>query len=83
MIHVFKLKEHNNRDMSQCVPIVSQSGVDGLIVSNTTVDRPATLESKHKTESGGLSGQPLKTLATNTVRDMYRLTNGMHMLLTE
>ena len=59
---------------------VAQGGVDGLIVSNTTVERPASLQSKHKAESGGLSGTPLRTKATDTVRDMYRLTHGAHSL---
>ena len=54
----------------------TQGGVDGLIVCNTTVERPASLQSKHKEEAGGLSGMPLKTMSTNTVRDMYRLTQG-------
>ncbi len=33
--------------------------VGGLIVSNTTLDRPETLRSVHATQSGGLSGAPL------------------------
>ena len=31
----------------------------GLIVSNTTIERPATLRSRHRREAGGLSGVPL------------------------
>jgi dihydroorotate dehydrogenase len=50
--------------------------VDGLIVSNTTISRPDTLRSANKDELGGLSGEPLKNIATNTIRDMYRLTKG-------
>lgn len=53
-----------------------QLGVDGLMVSNTTVSRPETLQDPNKTEVGGLSGQPLKDLSTNTVREMYSLTKG-------
>jgi dihydroorotate dehydrogenase len=34
-------------------------GVDGLIVSNTTVARPAALRGRHRGEAGGLSGAPL------------------------
>src|SRR5690242_19055662 len=34
-------------------------GVAGLIVSNTTIARPATLRSPLKAETGGLSGAPL------------------------
>ena len=33
--------------------------IDGLIVSNTTVARPASLISRNRGESGGLSGRPL------------------------
>lgn len=53
--------------------------VDGLIISNTTLQRP-TLRDGNKQESGGLSGAPLKDLATETVRDMYQLTNGMPII---
>ena len=56
--------------------IFFQSGVDGLIISNTTVVRPDSLESKHKGETGGLSGAPLTEMSTGVIRDMYRLTNG-------
>jgi dihydroorotate dehydrogenase len=34
-------------------------GIDGLIVSNTTIARPATLTSPYREEAGGLSGRPL------------------------
>ncbi|KAK3857283.1 hypothetical protein Pcinc_036462 [Petrolisthes cinctipes] len=50
--------------------------VDGLVVSNTTISRPAALQSPQKEETGGLSGAPLKSLATATIKDMYRLTKG-------
>lgn len=50
--------------------------VDGLIVCNTTTSRPDSLQSKHKHETGGLSGKPLRELSTRTVQDMYRLTKG-------
>lgn len=53
-----------------------QSGIDGLIVSNTTVGRPDSLKGPKKSEIGGLSGTPLKEKATMTIRDMYRLTYG-------
>lgn len=40
--------------------------MDGLIVSNTTLDRPA-LRSDHARESGGLSGKPLFEKATSVL----------------
>lgn len=50
--------------------------VDGMIVSNTTTARPATLASGHKAETGGLSGAPLFAPSTEILRRMYRLTGG-------
>jgi len=38
-------------------------GIDALIVSNTTLDRPESLRSPHRDEAGGLSGAPLKPRA--------------------
>lgn len=43
-------------------------GLDALIVSNTTLDRPATLRAPHKGEAGGLSGAPLKARALDALR---------------
>ncbi|KAK6184606.1 hypothetical protein SNE40_007049 [Patella caerulea] len=65
-------------DKNDIAAVVSKinSGVDGLIVSNTTVSRPPSLQNKHKEEIGGLSGDPLKHLSTTTISDMYKLTKG-------
>ena len=49
-------------------------GVDGLIVSNTTITRPA-LASRHGGEAGGLSGKPLKHLALTALR-RFRAESG-------
>lgn len=51
-------------------------GIDGLIISNTTISRPASLISKHRAENGGLSGAPLFPLSTLTLTEMYKLTGG-------
>ena len=56
--------------------IALAAGVDGLIVSNTTVDRPANLASRYAIEPGGLSGRPLFASSTALLADMYRLTQG-------
>ncbi len=49
---------------------------DGLIVSNTTLARPNSLKSRHKTETGGLSGRPLFQPSTAVLAEVYRLTKG-------
>ena len=50
--------------------------VDGLVVGNTTLYRPDTLKSLYKNERGGLSGEPIKQMMLECVREMYQLTNG-------
>jgi len=59
--------------------IVEQSrsyGINAIIVSNTTVARPSSLKSKYKIEKGGLSGQPLFHLSTETLRQFYAAAKG-------
>lgn len=57
-----------------------QCHIDGLIVSNTTIARPESLMSQHKSEVGGLSGQPLKSLSDETIKEMYSLTKGNNFI---
>ncbi|XP_071818159.1 dihydroorotate dehydrogenase (quinone), mitochondrial-like isoform X2 [Apostichopus japonicus] len=66
------------KDKSDIADVVCRpkAKVDGLIISNTTVSRPSSLKSPEKKETGGLSGQPLKELSTQTIKDMYQLTKG-------
>ena len=56
--------------------IALDTGIDGLIVANTTVARPAGLVSRHAAEAGGLSGRPLFAPSTAVLADMYRRTQG-------
>jgi dihydroorotate dehydrogenase len=56
--------------------VVLDARIDGLIVSNTTVDRAAGLVSHSARETGGLSGRPLFAASTALLADMYRLTQG-------
>lgn len=51
-------------------------GADGVIISNTTIDRPPGLRGRAAGESGGLSGRPLFGPSTDLLRDVYRLTGG-------
>ncbi|HKS88726.1 MAG TPA: quinone-dependent dihydroorotate dehydrogenase, partial [Stellaceae bacterium] len=52
------------------------SGIDGIIVSNTTIARPVGLKSAAAGEAGGLSGKPLFASSTALLADMYRLSEG-------
>ena len=55
-------------DLDDIVAVCRDLGMDGIIIGNTTLSRPATLRSARKGETGGLSGAPLTQLATNVLR---------------
>lgn len=50
--------------------VISGTGLDGLIVSNTTVSRDAVEGLENATETGGLSGRPLFNLSTRRLAQM-------------
>lgn len=58
--------------LADIVDTVRREGawLSGLIVSNTTLDRPASLRSAHASESGGLSGAPLFEKSTRVLKDV-------------
>jgi dihydroorotate dehydrogenase len=55
--------------------VVRASGIEGLIVSNTTIARPA-LTSPHAGEAGGLSGRPLFEPSTRVLAQMHKRLQG-------
>jgi dihydroorotate dehydrogenase len=50
--------------------------MDGLIIANTTIERPDSLRSRDKNEAGGLSGRPLYALSTRVLGECWRATSG-------
>ena len=60
-----------DEDKADIAAVVTSLGIDGLIVSNTTIDRPATLKSVHAKEAGGLSGAPLFAPSTALLKEFY------------
>jgi dihydroorotate dehydrogenase len=69
----------DERDPERIVRAAIDHGIDAIIVSNTTVSRPA-LKSKHAREAGGLSGAPLRALALDALRK-FRSASGSVMPL--
>lgn len=55
--------------------------LDGLIVSNTTIDRPDDLQSPHKGETGGLSGAPLFAKSTRVLGLFHLILRGRLALI--
>lgn len=66
----------SDQDKVDIAAVALQTGIDGMIVSNTTIARPHGLQGRHRDEAGGLSGRPLFALSTRVLSDMYRLTEG-------
>ncbi len=62
--------------LADIAEVALSTGIDGLIIGNTTVDRPPWLKSGPKSEAGGLSGAPLFKPSTECLAEIYRLTNG-------
>jgi len=65
-----------DEDKADIAAVVLKVKLDGMIVSNTTIDRPVGLNSYDQDEKGGLSGPPLMAPSTKVLADFYRLTEG-------
>jgi len=73
------LKVAPDVDVTQIDRIVEQArtyGMNAIIVSNTTLDRPESLQSAHRGEGGGLSGQPLFEKSTRILSEFAEAANG-------
>ncbi|OXM84107.1 quinone-dependent dihydroorotate dehydrogenase [Paenibacillus rigui] len=62
-------------EITYMVRTIVDSGVSGIIASNTTISR-AGLTNKHKGETGGLSGRPLTEKSTQLIHTIYSATEG-------
>lgn len=51
-------------------------GMNAIIVSNTTLDRPDSLQSSHRAEIGGLSGAPLMDKSTLVLSEFASVARG-------
>jgi dihydroorotate dehydrogenase len=69
-------------ELDDVVGIARSRRVDGMIVGNTTVTRPANLrETRKAKEAGGLSGRPLLPLARRMLAETYVRVEGVFPLI--
>lgn len=65
--------------------LAKDARVDGIIISNTTVQRPVerllTTDQELIHQAGGLSGAPLKPLLLKALRTLYKYTKGSGLTL--
>ena len=62
-------------DIDDIVAVALARGIAALIVSNTTIARPP-LRSRHSSETGGLSGAPLRDMAQHRLCDFRKASGG-------
>lgn len=62
-------------EIADVAEVALSLGIDGLIATNTTLDRDG-LTSPHAQEKGGLSGAPLFEKSTRVLAQLYRATGG-------
>ena len=57
--------------INNIIELILQHNIDGLILTNTTNQNRENLLDKSKSESGGLSGKPLRNLSTELIKKFY------------
>lgn len=64
----------NNNQLLDIISIVKDTGLDGVIATNTTINRN-NLKSVNKNELGGLSGKPLTSRSTEVIKFISKNSN--------
>ena len=65
--------------LDEILELVAPRNISGIVATNTTTARPQTSDAasqKIYTETGGLSGKPLRARSTEVVRHLHQQTNG-------
>ncbi len=63
-----------NEQLLDIIDIVKDTGIDGVIATNTTISREGIV-SKNKKETGGLSGKPVSNRSTEVIRFLAEKSN--------
>src|SRR5215207_10933012 len=65
----------SEQELDEAVDVILDAQMDGIIVTNTTIAREG-LRSKHRGESGGLSGRPLRLRSEAVLGQVVKRVNG-------
>ena len=77
-----KISPDLNEDQLRDIALISlANNIDGLILTNTTINRNEKLLSINKNIKGGLSGRPLFEASNIILKKMFNLTNGQIILI--
>ena len=68
----------NDQQLDEIIDIISETSLDGVIASNTSIDRTGLKASNERLAeigNGGLSGQPIKEKSTKVIRYLSEKSN--------
>ena len=68
----------SDQELADILTVFKVARIDGLIISNSTINRPASLTSKHKLQIGGLTGTPLFAPSTQRLGEVYKELRRSH-----
>jgi len=68
--------DNSKKQLDSIAKLLIKYNVDGVIATNTTVEREGILSSKYINEEGGLSGGPLNKKSTNVIKHLNKSLNG-------
>ncbi|AAS51193.1 ACL035Cp [Eremothecium gossypii ATCC 10895] len=71
-------------ELQSIAEAAKKSSIDGIIVSNTTIQRPDslyTVDEELKNQAGGLSGKPVKPFALKALRTIHQYTKDTNLVL--
>jgi dihydroorotate dehydrogenase len=69
------------QELDDLVTVAKKRGIDGMIVSNTTISRTKDLRDPNAREEGGLSGKPLFALSTWMLTEAFKRVEGAFPLV--
>jgi|TARA_B100000767_G_scaffold83605_1_gene80514 dihydroorotate dehydrogenase len=73
-----------NSQLDDIIEIIKETGLDGVVATNTTISRASLTTSKNKLESignGGLSGKPLKDRSTEVIKYLSQKSNKSFVII--
>lgn len=68
-----------NEQLDDIIEIISETGIDGVVATNTTITRENLKTSKSKIDKigiGGLSGRPIRARSTEVIRYLHEKGGG-------
>jgi dihydroorotate dehydrogenase len=68
--------DNSSKQLYSIAKLLLKYKVNGVIATNTTIDRKGILNSKYSMEEGGLSGTPLNKKSTNVIKYLNKCLDG-------